>query len=100
MSRRHLAYVGILNFLSGNLGDLEAGCGFKLSPNGVAMMRQTTKYPPQHCNERTGGPILSVPVAGINPTWNSGPHARPSFTAPAGTAPSRASPISTPRRAT
>jgi hypothetical protein len=27
---------GFANFLSGNLGDSEAGCGFKLSPNGLA----------------------------------------------------------------
>jgi hypothetical protein len=27
---------GLANFLSGNLGDFEAGRGFKLSPNGVA----------------------------------------------------------------
>jgi hypothetical protein len=28
--------VGFANFLSGNLGDFEAGYGFKLSPHGVA----------------------------------------------------------------
>jgi hypothetical protein len=31
--------------LSGNLGNSEACCGFKLSANGAAMMRRTAKYP-------------------------------------------------------
>jgi hypothetical protein len=46
-----------LPILSGNLGDSEAACGFKLT-NGVAMMRRTAKYRRRDCNERTGGPVF------------------------------------------
>jgi hypothetical protein len=62
--------LGFANFLSGNLGDFEAGCGFKLSPNGVACDSADCKV---STKVRLGQFSLLQPLA-MPDTEFSGPH--------------------------